>query len=373
MRAQSRCSVVIPTYNRAPLLGQTIDSVLAQTLPPIEIIVVDDGSTDGTAAVVAKYGERVRYVATPNRGVAHARNVGMQEAAGDYLTFLDSDDLLYPYMLELESRVLRRYPDVGFVYAEMSGFDERGFFERFHLRRYHESAYRDPGIGYDHLFSSSVRLRDADLLPPALSAEDPSLLDRRAYFGNIFDTYLTRLMLFTNNVLMRREVAARIGVRNEAVKYYEEFDYTLRMSRDYEVCFVDVPTYKLRYHHGQISTTTRTDGKYVWARKQQILLRVVKRHALSDPDYYRAHRSTIDATLANLHRAAAVPLMLINGGPGWRYTRCARHYLARCRRYGRSHLALWLLTFAPGFLRRFGVTVAEHLSHATRRLRLAAH
>ena len=91
-----RVSVVIPTYNRGNLIGQAIDSVLAQSYSDFEIIVSDDGSTDDTAARVARYGDRVRYVRTANGGVAHARNVGTREARGDYLAYLDSDDRYYP-------------------------------------------------------------------------------------------------------------------------------------------------------------------------------------------------------------------------------------------------------------------------------------
>ena len=77
-------SVVIPTYNRAALLRRAVDSALAQTVPPAEILIVDDGSTDDTAAVASTWPAPVRYIATPNGGVARARNVGIGEARGRY-------------------------------------------------------------------------------------------------------------------------------------------------------------------------------------------------------------------------------------------------------------------------------------------------
>jgi glycosyltransferase involved in cell wall biosynthesis len=356
-------SVVIPTHNRAHMVGQAIDSVLQQTLSDVEIIVVDDGSTDDTEERVLSYGDRVHYVRTQNGGVAHARNVGMRHARGRYLTFLDSDDQLYPYALELQSALLGRHPEVGLVCAEMSGFDDHGFFERYHLQAYHRSAYRDPAITYDTIFDSRRPLPEAVHLPNALMGEDPGVVDRKAYFGNVFDTYLLNLVLCQNTVMVRREIVAAVGERNVHVKHWQEVDYLLKITRRHTVCFADVPTYKLRYHDGQISTTARIDGKYVWMRKQQILLRVVKRHALADRDYYLKHKRRIDRQLAHLHRAVAVPMLMHDGDAvaRKRWSQYARRYLARCARYGHPARALHLAAHAPAPVRRVAVKLVETL------------
>lgn len=111
-------SVIIPTYNRAELISQAIDSVLAQTVPAHEIIVADDGSTDDTAAVVAAYGDRVRYLALPHRGQpAATRNAGIRAATGDLLAFLDSDDLFLPNKLARQFAALAQAPEAGVVYS----------------------------------------------------------------------------------------------------------------------------------------------------------------------------------------------------------------------------------------------------------------
>src|ERR1700712_934622 len=86
-------SVLIPTYNRADLIASTIDSILAQTRLPHEIIVVDDGSTDNTKEVVAAYGSKVKYHFAANSGSPRARNIAASFATGDYYAFCDSDDL----------------------------------------------------------------------------------------------------------------------------------------------------------------------------------------------------------------------------------------------------------------------------------------
>ena len=363
-----RISVIIPTYNRENYIGDAIDSVLQQTCRDVEIIVVDDGSTDGTRDRVAEYGDQVRYVFTPNRGIGHARNLGMAHARGEFLAFLDSDDLFYPYMLEVESRLLDLHPEVGMVYGEMSAFDDDGYFDRYHLKAYHSSAYRDPGNTYDRIFERSRALGDFPGLHEVLAREDPDFLQRRAYVGHIFDAYLVNIIVFQNNMLMRRNIVETVGLRNERVKYYEELDYILRISRKHRVCFVDVPTYKLRYHAGQISSTSGKDGRHVWLRKQQELLRVVKRQVLADGLYYQEHRAHLDRCLSRLHRAVAVPLMLADvPSPRSRvYSRRARKHLARCAKLRQSYPALWCLTFAPAAVRRFGVSLIEYargLSH----------
>jgi len=105
-----RSSVIIPTFNRADCIGRTLDSVLGQSLTPDEIIVVDDGSTDDTHALVADYGERIRYVRQANAGVSAARNHGARLARGRWLAFVDSDDLWHRRKLELQVGALEQSP-----------------------------------------------------------------------------------------------------------------------------------------------------------------------------------------------------------------------------------------------------------------------
>jgi GT2 family glycosyltransferase len=102
-------SVVIPTYNRAGLLEQALASVFAQELTDYEVIVVDDGSTDETQAVLARYGERVRALRQENQGQGAARNLGIQHATGEYVAFLDSDDVWFPWSLATYREALDMY------------------------------------------------------------------------------------------------------------------------------------------------------------------------------------------------------------------------------------------------------------------------
>jgi glycosyltransferase involved in cell wall biosynthesis len=114
-----RASVIIPTYNRAVMVCEAIDSVLAQSLPDVEAIVVDDGSTDVTARLLSlRYGDRIRYFHQENRGRSTARNRGIRVARGEYLVFLDSDDRLLPQGLEVQVEVMERFPDADVVYGD---------------------------------------------------------------------------------------------------------------------------------------------------------------------------------------------------------------------------------------------------------------
>ena len=103
----NQVAVVIPAYNAAPLLPETLDSILGQTLPPAEIVVVDDGSTDDMDGCVRTYEPKgVRFVRTPNRGVNAARNTGASATSSPWLAFTDSDDVWLPRKLERQMELL---------------------------------------------------------------------------------------------------------------------------------------------------------------------------------------------------------------------------------------------------------------------------
>ncbi|MBC8135451.1 MAG: glycosyltransferase [Fibrella sp.] len=121
-----KISVIIPTYNRAELLRKTLDSVLSQTKPADEVIVVDDGSTDETRQAVARYRHPVMYHYQKNAHLGAARNTGQRLATGEALLFLDSDDLLTPHALERLTEALQARPDVALAYCACRFIDAEG-------------------------------------------------------------------------------------------------------------------------------------------------------------------------------------------------------------------------------------------------------
>jgi glycosyltransferase involved in cell wall biosynthesis len=118
-------SVVIPCYNQGRFLGEAISSVLSQTVPPDELIVVDDGSADDTAAVAGRF-PAVTYVWQPNLGLAEARNRGLRESHGEHLVFLDSDDRLHPRAIETGLAELAAAPDAAFTFGRCLRIDQDG-------------------------------------------------------------------------------------------------------------------------------------------------------------------------------------------------------------------------------------------------------
>ena len=116
-----KVSVIIPTYNTAKWLEQSIDSVLCQTFTDYELILVDDGSTDDTSSIVKNFDDkRIRYFYKANGGLAGARNMGLGKAKGEYIAFLDSDDLWPESYLEVMVSVLDEASDYGLAYTAMT-------------------------------------------------------------------------------------------------------------------------------------------------------------------------------------------------------------------------------------------------------------
>ena len=125
--ALRRISVVVPTYNASARLRRTIGSVLAQTVPPHEIIIVDDGSTDDTARVCASFGNAIVYLAVENGGQQRARNIGVGRATGEWIAFLDHDDLWEPdYLAEIQAFQAGHAFDLAFCDSRTSREREDG-------------------------------------------------------------------------------------------------------------------------------------------------------------------------------------------------------------------------------------------------------
>jgi glycosyltransferase involved in cell wall biosynthesis len=120
-----RVSVIIPTYNCAAFLDRGLASVMQQTYRDYEIIVADDGSTDDTAGVVAKYAPKVRRLWQENRGVAAARNLALSAATGEFIAYIDADDKWYPTKLARQVSFLDEHPSCGFVHTDVAVIDER--------------------------------------------------------------------------------------------------------------------------------------------------------------------------------------------------------------------------------------------------------
>tara|TARA_Y100000590_G_scaffold465489_1_gene637935 strand:+ start:1251 stop:2189 length:939 start_codon:yes stop_codon:yes gene_type:complete len=124
MRQNKLVSVIIPAYNKAEYTLLTIKSVIKQTYKPIEIIVVDDGSTDNTKKILEDFSDKIKYIYQENSGASSARNLGTKKATGSYLAYLDCDDLYYPDKIKNSIEVLEKNKDYDFLYTNVDQIDE---------------------------------------------------------------------------------------------------------------------------------------------------------------------------------------------------------------------------------------------------------
>jgi len=338
-----KVSVIIPTYNRARYLVEAIESVFAQTYndSDMEIIVVDDGSTDETLEKLKPYRERIKYIYVDNGGPAHARNAGMRMARGKYIAFLDSDDLYYPYKIEIQADFLDTHHDVAVVCSEFSAINDKGLLDEFHLKKYHRSAYTESDATYENIFSEGISISSAGL---NLKGWD----DRKVYAGKVFERYYDELILATNTVMFRRSLLKNVGLQHETYRVFEDYEFLLRMVKSYKVAFIDVPTYKLRYHEDQISTVgNKPNGTEILINKYINLIEIAEHHGLNDKDYYSRNQLAVDKKLGRLNRALALTLIKTS-----RKTGRARQYLKGCAIYNKPEYLLWSLSLTPFIMRR---------------------
>jgi glycosyltransferase involved in cell wall biosynthesis len=244
-------SVIIPTFDRAYCIGRTIDSALGQTHQNTEILVVDDGSTDGTRELIERSyagDSRVRYFFHENQGVTGTRNRGIALCQGDFVALLDSDDTWPPWKLQLQLACMRKCPEVGMVWTDMEAVGPGGeIVSRSYLRTLC-SAYRRYAL--EDLFSQSFFLAD---VVPGLAA---IVEERRLYTGEIFSQMIMGSLVQTSTVLLRRERLEKIGGFNEELRLSgEDYDFHLRTCREGPVGYIDLAA--MRYRIGDSDQLTR--------------------------------------------------------------------------------------------------------------------
>lgn len=251
MVEDSLVSVIIPTYNRADCVGRAIDSVLVQSYGSIEVVVIDDGSTDETTGLIQRrYGSdpRVRYYRQENAGIAGARNAGLTKVAGAFVALLDSDDYWDPWKLELQIACMRAHPELGMTWTDMIAVDPSGkVISEAYLRRMY-SAYRwFPTL--EALFRRSERL---DALAPRAADIAPG---RKFYFGEIGNEMVMGNLVHTSTVVLTRARAETIGAFREDLRYAgEDYEFHLRTCRAGPVGFLDIAS--IRYQRGRVDQAT---------------------------------------------------------------------------------------------------------------------
>jgi glycosyltransferase involved in cell wall biosynthesis len=209
MSAKKKVSVIMSAYNAERFIGEAIQSALDQTYPNLEVIVCDDGSTDRTAEVVKSFGNRVTYIYQSNRGQGAGRNNAAQRATGEYLAFLDADDLWEAHKIEKQIEVFSRAPDVGAVYSGMNVIDSVG------------------------------RLLPSRTRPPMKR-------------GEVFSDLIAENFVGLSSLMVKRTVFDDVGGFSDH-RYCQDFVMSLSIARSYKIDFVDEPLAFYRVHEAGLT------------------------------------------------------------------------------------------------------------------------
>ena len=250
----SPVSVLIPTYNRADLLPETLDSILSQSRPPAEVIVVDDGSKDNTREVAERFGTHIRYHYQSNGGVCRARNTAASLASGDFFAFCDSDDLWRSDKLAQQMELHDRHP--GLTYS----FTNFIYFSDLDKERSQNTKFDDAPNGF---FGASLPPGDAPLV-----CEHP-LYDQLLAFQPVWPSTI---------VIARKRFEQMNGFREHLGKTLsEDFEFTLRCVQDAPIGVIRQPLVQVRRHALNFSADTErtTRGEI------EILRYVLEHHAIS--------------------------------------------------------------------------------------------
>ena len=195
-----KISVIIPTFNRKHTLQRAIDSVLAQTFKPFEIIIVDDGSKDGTKEWLLQNYPSVQYIHQPNNGVSSARNKGIQISQGSWIALLDSDDEWMPEKLEYQSRFLEMNRDSSFCHTN------------------------------EIWIRNGVRVNQ--------------MKKHKKYGGDIFKHCLDICRISPSSSIIKKDVFEEVGAFDESLTVCEDYDLWLRVTAKFNILFLDEPLIK---------------------------------------------------------------------------------------------------------------------------------
>jgi len=234
-------SVVIPSYNRKEFLKRSIDSAINQTKKPFEIIVVDDGSTDGTESMIKSDYDFVKFIKQKNKGVSAARNIGIEVSIGEWICFLDSDDEWKKDKLEKQINAMKSNP------------------------------------GYKFFHSNEIWIKNGIRINQKKK--------HKKYGGDIFDKCLDMCRISPSSVMINKTVFDEVGNFNEDLVVCEDYELWLRICDKYRVFFIDEPLIiKYGGHQGQLSYSIESIENHRIKALEYLILenlnRKNKRHAI---------------------------------------------------------------------------------------------
>jgi glycosyltransferase involved in cell wall biosynthesis len=312
-----RVSVVIPAYNAAALIGETLDSVLDQSYPDVEVVVVDDGSKDETGRVVLGYGDRVRYFRKENGGIATARNFGHGVATGEYVAWLDADDRCHRDRIACQAAVLMAHPEVPLVSSDFSAFDAAGPIEASHISSYYTTIGRFDG-GLDGIYPQSSPFPAEALQALGVAVESLPPVRR----GLVRDRLLWGNFIHPPTVMIRRGAIGRAGKLDENLHAGEDYEYFLRLASLGPLAYIPLPLLEYRRSPNQDSANYRK----VMATKIRIRERILAREpafVTANPSFRReigrshAYMGLFDADGDRRKALESLGASLRHGYVGW--------------------------------------------------------
>jgi len=242
-------SVIIPTHNRASLVIEAIDSVIRQDIENcwIEIIVIDDGSTDNTKDVLKIYDDKIRYIYQENQGAGVARNRGIEEARGEWISFLDSDDRWLPHKLSLQFRVLEKFPHYKIIHSNFYTFEGSEIIIPKGLEYWVKTIRNTETTDWSSVYSKKYKSCEYNV------NHNGRIFD--IYTGNIFAVLLyalygSCLTMLIHGCCMKEQIRFA-----ENFPTWEDYWFICKLSEYNDIIFIDVPTAENRGHRGPRLTT----------------------------------------------------------------------------------------------------------------------
>lgn len=284
-RVEGLVSVALVVYNGAKDVASAIDSVLAQTYQPMELIVVDDGSTDGTWDVLQRYGNRITAIRQKNGGLPVARNTAMSHSRGEFIALMDHDDLCMPERLAVQAALLKAYPEVGLCSSDFSAFSDQGPIEASHIGSYYSQC--DPRTGgVAALYPHSAQL-------------DVNGLVVRILKGDVYEKIAFGNFVHPPTIMVRADVARAVGPFDVEARTTCDWDWIVRVAKHGPIGYVDRPLLDYRLSPSQMSgQRNRASGHWVTL---QVATRIMER----DPELRRRHPARVRAAMGEFSMDAA--------------------------------------------------------------------
>ena len=231
-----KVTIIITTYNRCRFVCAAVESVLAQNFRDAEIIVVDDGSRDDTYKLLKRYGSSIHYIYQKNKGRSAARNSGIRLSRGEYIAFLDDDDIWLPGKLESQVAFLDSHPVCALAHTFTELMDERGQPLRKETKK-HLRVYR-----------------------------------RALRLGYAYEVISRMCLMYTSSVVMRRRCLDKAGLFDPLMEAFEDWDIYLRFALKYEIAVIPEPLVRIRIHTAHSTQDEFTRGRINISRKHLAIL-----------------------------------------------------------------------------------------------------